>query len=160
MLFRFKLFLIAALASAPAFSDTLTSQQIDRDTWSVIAQSVADADIEAMAGTYHPDAVLISKEGTTPISQALAKWGEGMQAAARAGSQARVSFRFSQRLDNETTAFETGIFRYVAISASGEESVQYVHFESLLVKQGDHWRYLMERQLGATDQAAWDALKP
>lgn len=148
------------VVGSPAFCDLSTSAQIDRDTWSVISQSVAEADIEAMASTYHPEAVLVNAGGTMPISQALEGWSKGMQDAALAGNSARVEFRFAQRQASETTAFETGIFKYVAVDRSGEENVSYISFESLLIKPGDRWLFMMERQLDASDQAGWDALDP
>jgi len=60
MVFRYTFALMLGLVASPAFSDQTISQQIDQDTWSVISQSVHDADIQAMARTYHPDAVVVS----------------------------------------------------------------------------------------------------
>ena len=136
----------------------LSSQQIDRDTWDVISQSVKNADIEAMASTYHPDAILVSSGETRPISDALEGWGNGMQEAKENGKNARVAFRFSSRQDDKHSAFEQGVFKYTSIDASGKEEYMYMHFESLLVKQNGRWLYLMERQLEVTNEAAWNAL--
>jgi ketosteroid isomerase-like protein len=159
MMFRTTFALIACFLSSTAFSEQNNSQQIDQDTWSIISQSVKDADIHAMGQTYHPDAVVVSAKGTTPISVALASWGEGMQQAKASGSSATVAFRFSSRQDDENSAFETGIFKYIATDAEGNESQLFMGFETLLVKKDKRWQFIMERQLNQTDEASWDALQ-
>jgi ketosteroid isomerase-like protein len=159
MMFRYTFILIACFLSSTAFSEQTSSEQIDRDTWSVISQSVKDADIKAMGMTYHPDAVVVSGQDTTPISVALSNWGEGMKQAKASGSSATVTFRFKNRQDDETSAFETGIFKYTAIDAAGNESQLFMNFETLLVKKDKRWQFIMERQLDDTDEASWDALQ-
>jgi ketosteroid isomerase-like protein len=159
MINRFTLLLVIALFSGPAFSNEGISKQIDEQTWDVISQSVIDRDIVAMASTYHPDAVLVNSEKTSPIASTLIRWGEGMKKEAEAGNSARVAFRFSERQDNEYSAFQTGIFHYVSIDSDGNENNAYINFESLLVKKDGRWLFTMERQLDDTDKAAWDALK-
>jgi len=137
----------------------IPSRQIDRDTWSVISQAVKNADINSMASTYHPDAVVISNGDITPISDALESWAEGMKQAATDGSSARVSFRFGSRRDNERSAFETGVFKYTMVNASGTETQMFMHFETVLVKKKGRWLFLLERQLDQANEAAWEALQ-
>ena len=159
MLLRYTLTLLLFFSCNSALSDQQTSQQIDQDTWRVISQAVANADIEAMAATYHPDAVVVSGTETVPIKSALKNWAEGMKQATINGSTASVSFRFSMRQDNETSAFETGIFKYTAIDSKGNETTMFMGFETLLVKKNNRWLYMMERQLNETNEARWEALK-
>ncbi len=159
MILRYTITLLLCFSCNAALSDLETSQQIDRDTWNVISQAVANADIEAMAATYHPDAVVVSGTETIPIKSALKNWAEGMQQATENSSTASVSFRFSMRQDNETSAFETGIFKYSGIDSSGNETIMFMGFETLLVKKNNRWLYMMERQLKQTDEASWEALQ-
>jgi len=159
MILRYTITLILCFTASVAFSDQETSQQIDQDTWDVISQAVANADIEAMAATYHPDAVVVSGNETVSIKSALSKWAEGMKQAAENGSTASVSFRFAMRQDDEKTAFETGIFKYSAIDSSGTETIMFMGFETLLVKKENRWLFVMERQLNETDKASWEALR-
>ena len=141
-----------------AYSEQTISQEIDQHTWSVISQAVANADIEAMASTYHPDAVVVSAEKTSPIKSTLVNWGEGMKKAAKDGTKASVSFRFASRIDNDSSAFETGIFKYTSIDASGKETRMFMNFETLLVKKDNRWLYLMEHQLDESDETSWNNL--
>ena len=159
MINRFTMSLVLAFASAPLFAQHDASQEIDIQVWQVISQSVIDRDIVAMGSTYHPDAVVVNAKETAPISSTLIRWGKGMEKELQEGSSARVSFRFSQRMINASSAFEEGIFKYVSINSEGIESAAYMEFEVLLVKKDGRWLTLMEHQLAETDQAAWDALK-
>jgi len=159
MILRYTITLLLCLTASAAFSDQEISQQIDQDTWAVISQAVANADIEAMAATYHPDAVVVNGNETVPIESALSKWAEGMKQATTNGSTASVSFRFAVRQDDETTAFETGIFKYSAIDSSGTETLMFMDFETLLVKKENRWLFVMERQRNETDKASWEALQ-
>jgi hypothetical protein len=112
-----------------------------------------------MASTYHPDAVVVTGTETIPVSVALSNWGEGMEKATASGSRATVSFRFKHRQDDENSAFEVGVFKYISIDASGNKTQMYMNFESLLVKQNGLWRFMMERQLDLTDEVSWQALE-
>ena len=159
MILRYTITLILGLTGNGAYSDQETGQQIDQDTWGVISQAVANADIEAMSATYHPDAVVVNGNETVAIRSALSKWAEGMKQAAINGSTASVSFRFASRQDDESTAFETGIFKYSVFDSTGNETLMFMNFETLLVKKENRWLFLMERQLNETDESSWEALQ-
>lgn len=135
-----------------------SSAAIDRDVWAPVSASVANDDIVAMGKTYHPDAILVMRSGTRRISEALAGWGRDMVANKAKGITATVEFRFSQRQDDAETAFETGMFKYTTTDKAGVSTPRYIRMEALLVKTGGKWRMIMERQLEAADDAAWNAL--
>ena len=151
--------ILPAQSAAPP-ARTTSSDAIDRELWSVIAATVVNADIEGMARTYHPDAILVSPAGTKPIATQLAEWGRDMAAAKTRGDKATVEFRFTRRQDDATTAFETGLFKYTVTDKAGKSVSSYVPFESLLERSGGKWRTLMERQLAPVTVDAWNRLKP
>ena len=132
--------------------------EIDRGIWSVISATVVAQDIVGMGRLYDNEAVLVTPKGTTPIKEVLRRWGKDMVAAKAAGDRATVEFRFSLRQDGPTTAFEAGTFKYTVITKAGVSTPQYVPFEVLLVKSGQAWRFLMERQFTPVTQAEWDKL--
>ncbi len=151
--------LVALAVLVPAArAEGTSSDEIDAAIWNVISATVAAGDLEGMAATYHPDAVLVSGKGTVAIAEQLARWGEGMERARAEGRSATVAFRFASRQDGLTTAFERGIFRYAETDAEGSEQPVFIPFEALLVKRDGRWLLVMERQLEATGQNAWDAL--
>lgn len=151
-------FLMVALVAAPFTAAAQSSADIDRQVWQAVAKSVVDHDIVAMGRVYHPAAVLVSQRGTTPIADALVRWGRDMVTAKKNGDRAFVEFRFTTRQDDATTAFETGAFRYGTIDKAGAGTPNYVRFEALLVKTAAGWQMLMERQLEAITEREWNAL--
>ena len=145
-------------AGASQTAKASSSQEIDRDVWSVLIETVATDDIVGMGRTYFPDAVLVSPRGTSAIKATLERWGSDMVAAKARGDKATVEFRFSRRQDDSTTAFEAGIFKYTVIAKSGAATPKFYPFEQLLAKTNGKWRVLMERQFAEVTQAEWDKL--
>lgn len=145
----------AAAAQTPTASST---PELDREIWSVLVATVANDDIAGMGAVYFPIAVLVSPTGTTAIKETLERWGRDMAAAKAKGNRAAVEFRFTQRLDNATTAFDAGLFKYTVIEKSGASSSKYYPFEILLAKTNGKWLILMERQFAEVSPDAWDKL--
>ena len=149
---------LVAQAAKPAATSTQSSQDIDRDVWSVFVATVAADDIIRMGEAYFPNAVVVTPGGTSPIKDTLERWGRDMVAAKAKGNKAAVEFRFSRRQDDVTTAFEAGIFKYTVIEKAGTRTSKFYPFEALLGKANGKWRVLMERQFAEVTQAEWDKL--
>lgn len=135
-----------------------SSGAIDAQVWTAVSTTVVAHDIAGMAATYHPDAVVVTPQGTMPIAQALAGWGKPMEAMKRNGSHASVAFRFSLRQDGAETAFEAGMFNYSVTDSAGTTTRYIIPFEALLVRKDGRWLMVMERQFAAADEAAWNAM--
>jgi hypothetical protein len=149
---------LAAQTAKPAASNQQSTQDIDRDVWSVFVATVANDDIVRMGEAYFPNAVVVTPGGTSPIKETLDRWGRDMVAAKAKGNKATVEFRFSRRQDDAATAFESGIFKYTVIDKSGARTPKFYPFEALLGKTNGKWRVLMERQFAEVTQAEWDKL--
>ena len=149
----------AAQANAPA-GTTGSTAAIDEQVWSAISASVVAQDIDAMAATYHPDAVVVTPGRTVPARNQLPQWGKDMETAKARGETATVAFRFTKRVDNVETAFETGMFKYTVVDSTGKATSYHVPMEALLVRLHDRWVVLMERQFAAATAQDWDALTP
>ena len=141
------LFFFSSNASASATDDTARLAELDK-FWNEVQAAV------------HPSGVLVSgtKMTSYPLSKALARWKQGFLDTRDGKMKAGVEFRFSQRLGDETTAHETGIFHYWTVDASGVRKDDYIHFESLLLKE-THWQTLMEYQKGPASESDWEKLK-
>jgi len=128
------------------------NSEID-DFWTEAIRTVEEGDFEGYSALYHEDAVLVNgiSGEVYPISQALAGWKQGFDDTKAGRTVAELDFRFTTRLHGETTAHETGYFRYSA----GEPA--YIAFESLLVKEEDGWKWVMEYQKSVVTEAEWDA---
>lgn len=149
------------LAAWPFQLRAQSPQQAELDAlWAEVSRTVAEGDFAAYSAVYHEDAVLISgPSGTSvPISQALRDWEPGFIETQRGETEPTVEFRFTQRLHDETTAHETGIFKFTSQVPGGEPASQYVHFEALLVKR-DGWLMVMEYQKSAATAEDWEAAR-
>lgn len=137
------------------------STQAELDAfWLEVARTVTEGDFEAYKSTYHEDAILVSEASDTThlISTAFAKWEKGFLETRNGDVKAHLEFRITQRMNDDTTAHEKGIFKYSAHPLEGESSTSYVHFEALLIKQGT-WKTLMEYQKSPATNTEWDAAK-
>jgi len=159
-IFLLPLFLCTSLmASTPSDKNNARLAQLDT-YWAEVSRSVREGDFEGYKATCHPQAVIvsISKKNSTPLTVALARWEKEFSDTKSGKIKATVTFRFSQRLGDETTAHETGIFFYSTINTKGERTQEYLRFETLLVKREDGWKTLMEYQKTQATQQEWDAL--
>lgn len=127
--------------------------------WAEMSRTVAEGDLDGYAALYHPDAVLVSlgSMNSVPIAQALEGWEPGFVDTREGRAGARVDFRFTRRLNDATTAHETGMFRYVFHPADGAPSEATVHFEALLVRMDGDWRMMMEFQKEPATEGEWRA---
>jgi hypothetical protein len=141
------------------FPSVVQSQVIAEldDYWAEVSRTVGEGDFEGYGRLYHPDAVLVSlgSESSYPIARALAGWEQGFLDTRAGRAQASVAFRFTQRLHDETTAHETGIFRYTLEPEDGGQTVVMVHFEALLVRKDGAWLMLMEYQKQPATEEDW-----
>jgi len=143
--------------------DSIRLAEIDR-YWIELTRTVREGDFQGYKNAYHEDAIVIFTTGknkiSIPLSKALAGWKQGFVDTKNGKVKSDVEFRFSQRIGDETTAHETGIFHYSSIDSSGKYIAdQFIHFEMLLMKRNGAWVGLMEYQKSNATQEAWDALK-
>ena len=128
--------------------------------WTEVSHSVKEGDFEGYQASSHSSAVLVSGTSQTsyPFSAALAKWKQGFADTKSGKIKASVAFRFSQRIGDDSSAHETGMFLYSTTNADGESTIAYIHFEALLIKE-DRWLIMMEYQKSKGTKEEWDKLK-
>jgi hypothetical protein len=157
-------FFVTTKATSQSTTDDLRKAEIDKTYWSVVSRTVKEGDFEGYSATCHENAVLVmtadKKKGSYPMPVALAGWKQGFIDTKLGKRMYNVSFRFSQRIGDETTAHETGIFYFYSNDSTGKLiDPFYMNIEALLVKKGDKWVCLMEYQKTEATQEEWDALK-
>jgi ketosteroid isomerase-like protein len=152
--------LLGLVLLAPSVGEAQVATELDA-FWAEMARTVKAGDFEGYSRLYHPDAVLVSlgKETSYPIADALARWKQGFDDTRDGKADASVAFRITERFLGETTAHETGMFRYGMKSQDGEGSVATIHFESLLVKKDGAWLLMMEYQKQPATDEEWEAAK-
>jgi uncharacterized protein (TIGR02246 family) len=147
----------AVLLALPATASAQVVTELDA-YWAEVARTVVEGDFEGYAALYHPDAVLVAGgSGSYPIANALAGWKPGFEDTREGSAVAGVEFRLTERLNDESTAHETGMFRYTIRPEGGEGQVALVHFEALLVKKDGRWLMVMEYQKEPATDEEWEA---
>ena len=157
-------FLTVTKTIAQSEADQLRKSEIDKSYWSEISRTVKEGDFEGYNATCHENAVLVTTSGKNkqsyPMTKALAGWKQGFLNTKQGKQMDNVQFRFSQRIGDETTAHETGIFYFTSHDGTGKLiSEGYTHLEALLVKRDGKWLCLMEYQKAKASKEEWDALK-
>lgn len=152
-----------AISTKEIPSDSSRLDELDR-YYVELSRTVREGDFEGYKATYHEDAVVIfaTRENkiSLSISEALAGWKQGFSDTKTGKVSSNVVFRFSQRIGNETTAHETGIFHYTSVDDKGNSLANsFIHFEMLLVKRNGIWYALMEYQKSNATKEEWEALK-
>ena len=175
-LFLLTIIFIVSIVSAKANnhkSNTTTKSETSNDSlqlaeldhfWAELSRTVNEGDFEGYKAAYHDDAVVIFASGqnkvSLPITKALANWKQGFSDTKAGKTKDRVEFRFYQRISDETTAHETGIFHFKSTESNGKILGDYlVHFEMLLVKRKNAWIGLMEYQKSEATKEEWESLE-
>ncbi|PCJ48448.1 MAG: hypothetical protein COA74_08620 [Gammaproteobacteria bacterium] len=142
-----------------SFQTALFANDLD-SYWTEASRTVTTGDYKAYAATYHPDAILVNgiSKKSYPIAKALSGWKQGFDDVAAGKMKAGVTFKFSETIESETTAHQTGIFNYYYTDDKGKRIDSYIHFEALLVKK-DGWKMMMEYQKSLANLEQWTALK-
>jgi len=161
-LFLHSVLLALALNLIPfaAAGNDATLAELDA-VWAELSRTVTEGDFAAMAAVYHEDAVLVNaiSQSSYPIAAAMSGWKPDIDRTRNGEVHAEVAFRFSQRLNDATTAHETGIFYYMATPADGETSAAIINFEALLVKKNGEWKVMMEYQKSVATIEDWNVLE-
>ena len=148
-------------------TETPNSPQESREAeldkyWADFAIAASKGDIEGMKAGYHEDAVLVKPGTTISVTEAFKyRWKKEIMEVKDGIRQNQLEFRFSKRVGNDITAYETGIFHYTSIETKTGKTLAdaYVHFENLMVKSKDRWVTLMEYQKERATLAEWNDLK-
>lgn len=157
---RFSLAILIMATSAAAAGQDARLAELDA-YWAAVSRAVRTGDFQAYKATCHPEGILVSgnKKTSHPLAKALARWKQDFTDTKAGRVKASVTFRFSQRLGDETTAHETGIFLYTSQKPGEQPKKEYIHFEGLLTKTKDGWKILMEYQKSSATEAEWEGLK-
>jgi len=130
--------------------------------WAMLSKAVNTGDFQSFQKTAHPAAVLISgrRGRSEPLANALNRWSNDFTNTREGLVAAEATFRWGKRFGDSTTAYETGILRFVSQPKDGQPLVELIHFDAALVKEADAWQILTEYQRGLATQEEWDALAP
>lgn len=139
--------------------DSLRTSELDQ-FWNGLSRTVQEGDLEGYAAAYHKDAVVVyGSNKSITIKEAIENWAQGFIDTKAGKATSNVEFRFSERIGDETTAYETGMFYFTLKDDTGKFVEYYDQLEALLVKKDGVWLCVMEYQKAPATKKDWEALK-
>ena len=152
-----KLFILTLFLSIQSIWADDVTDQLD-SAWGKLKTTVSKGDFRSFKSVYHRDAILVNgiSKKSYPIKDAFAGWEQGFEDTKSGIISAHVDVKFSQRLYDQTSAHEAGIFHYYTIDKEGKQNDSYIYFESLWIKKNNKWFMMMEYQKSRTDKVEWD----
>ena len=156
----YKIFTLILTLSNITAQETSVALEIDT-AWEKLKKTISKGDFNSFKSVYHQDAIFVNGilKKSYPIKNAFDGWKQGFDDTKSGIISAHLDVRFSQRLYDNFSAHETGIFHYYTINKEGKQSDSYVHFESLWVKKNNKWLMIMEYQKSSTDKDEWNELE-
>lgn len=131
-------------APKPANPEILKA--IDQDIWLPFIKAFAEGDAGGYIALHSKD--LIRPMGDAKRIEPYDKWTAGtrgmFKSFAERGTKIAIDFRFLERIANEDTASERGIFEFSMTNAKGETQKSYGKFHVILKKVAGTWKILMD----------------
>jgi hypothetical protein len=149
--------LFVLTSAAPVAAQGQVEAELD-ELWARVVQSVRTGDADLYLSTYHPDAIFVSaRRGISrTVAEDVAANRDAWRATAEGRAERDLEFRFTRRIHNESSAHESGIFRYSSVEG-GVRTVATIHFTAALVKVEGVWFQLLEYQDSDATDAEWEA---
>lgn len=154
MLHRFLLILGAALLPLTASAQMPAPKPANPEILKAIDQEIWLPFIKAFAEGKADDYIALhSRQLVRPMGDAKRidpydRWSAGtrgmFKSFADRGTKAAIDFRFLERIANEDTASERGIFEFSMTNAKGETQKSYGKFHVILRKEDGKWKILMD----------------
>ena len=160
VIFTIAIFSTSTTVAKEKFSqDPAIIAQIDKELWKPLIESVYEADYPLHESCYHPSAIMVLEINGETMSGK--QWLEGVKTGFEARkTEAKTTYikmRFSKRLHDSVSGYETGIFHFSNIR-DGERTNKYVKFQFLLTRENGKWQLLLENQLERLTEEDWNAL--
>lgn len=149
--------LLVLTSAAPVAAQGRVEAELD-ELWARVVQSVRTGDPDLYLSTYHPDAIFVSaRRGISrTVAEDVAANRDAWRATAEGRAERDLEFRFTRRIHGETSAHESGIFRYSSVE-DGDRRIATIHFTAALVKVDGVWLQLLEYQDSDATDAEWEA---
>jgi len=157
-----KTFLVLILTTL--FNVAIAKKDIEvelNSMWQEMSRTITAGDIKGYRDTFHQDATLVlgDKHSSYHINKAFERWSSGFDKVKSGLHKVNVEFRFSNRIHDESTAYETGMYYYELVDERGDKTIYYVNLEALATKTHGKWQVMMEYQKSEGTVEQWNQLK-
>ena len=160
---------LLALTSFGAAAQATPQQEIDAQVWRPFVRAINEQDAEAFAALHSRDLVRAERsqqrllDFDTYRQVLVAQWPQWKASMAQRQQRYTFELRFTERLANDTQAFEAGYFRNEFVGPDGKAQVRYGQFIVVLRKESGVWKLLVDadtRQGNEVTEQAFAAAQP
>lgn len=139
---------LAAVAQTPAPKPANPEilKAIDQDIWLPFIKAYTEGKADDYIALHSKN--LIRPMGDSRRIDPYDKWAAGtrgmFKSFAERGTKVAIDFRFLERIANDDTASERGIYEFSLTNAKGETQKYYGKFHVILKKEAGRWTILMD----------------
>ena len=143
-----KVLIVLALISViinPSYSQTKENLEAINTTWDKFYQAFSTLDYTLMAEIHSKDLVRVSGgKRILDYDTYINNYKAGFERDKTAGVTSDISLRFFERVNNDSTASERGIYRLVRNKGKDNEQIYYGQFHVLFQKMDNTWMITMD----------------
>ena len=137
---------ISFLTQAQNIDKKAILEAINRDIWKPFSEAYGTSQPEKYIALHSKD--FIRAEGNEKQIKDLAGYADGVRQmfsnVVKDKTKVDINFRFLERVTNEQSASERGIYEFIYITAKGEKQVFYGKFHVFLRKEKGIWKILID----------------
>jgi hypothetical protein len=119
-------------------------QEINNNIWKPFSKAYINWDSEAYLSLHSPDLIRAGHTKVSNLNQYSENVTDFFQLTKEQGAQLDIQFRFSERICDQLTASERGVYQLTVINFVGESSKYYGKFHVFLRKESNIWKILID----------------
>jgi hypothetical protein len=128
-----------------SFSQTKTNLEDINTTWKKFYKAFETLDYTLMAEIHSQDLVRVSGgKRIVDYDTYINNYKAGFEHDKTGGQTSTISLRFFERINNDSTASERGIYKLVRNKGTNNEEAYYGQFHVLLKKSNGVWKITMD----------------
>lgn len=148
--------------SAPQPANPTLLKAIDADVWVPYSKAFAEGKANDYIGLHSKSLLRVMGDlkYVDPYEGFTRNMTEMFDNLKKQNVRVSIQFRFTERIANQDTASERGVYEFVMTDAKGKVTKNYSRFHNFLRKEGGKWKIVMDYdngEKGAVNEAAYKA---
>lgn len=142
---KLSIILIALFSIGSSYSQTKTNLQDINATWAKFYKAFETLDYTLMAEIHAKDLVRVSGgKRIIDYDTYINNYKVGFERDKAAEQTSEISLRFFERINNETTASERGIYKLIRNKGTEKEQAYYGQFHVIFKKIDNEWKITLD----------------
>lgn len=136
--------------SAPQPTNPAILKAIDADIWVPYSKAFAEGKVNDYIALHSKSLLRVMGDlkFVDPYDGFVKNMQEMFDSLKQQNARVSIQFRFTERIANQDTASERGIYEFVMTDAKGKVTKNYSRFHNFLKKEGGKWKIVMDYDNG------------